>query len=62
MVRSKPKSKVYNCIIYVSGDISLPAEEDDSPFGNKGGLFSSGGGLFDDDDDDVSVNSLILVI
>ena len=28
-----------------------PMEDEDSPFGKQGGLFSSGGGLFDDDND-----------
>lgn len=29
-------------------------EEEDSPFGTKGGLFGAGGGLFDDEEDGVS--------
>lgn len=50
------------CITYINTFISeeepFPAdEEEDSPFGNKGGLFSGSKGLFDDsEEDEVRVN------
>lgn len=53
---------MHTCITYINTFISeeepFPAdEEEDSPFGNKGGLFSGSKGLFDDsEEDEVRVN------
>lgn len=43
---------------FISEEEPFPAdEEEDSPFGNKGGLFSGSKGLFDDsEEDEVRVN------
>ena len=45
------------CLLDEEDNLFVPpklTDEDFSPFGSRGGLFSGGKGLFDDDDEEVS--------
>lgn len=58
------KNNIYQYIylfLFFAEEEPFPADdEEDSPFGNKGGLFSGSKGLFDDSEEDEVIHLILM--